>query len=497
MAAPPAEAPARCDLVIRGGEVIDGTGAPRRRADLAVAGERVVAIGDLGRTAGAVEIDASGRAVAPGFIDVHTHDDRLLLSGPDMAPKVSQGVTTVIAGNCGISLAPLRLTRRPPPPLDLLGDERWWHFGDFGTYAEAIERAPAATNVAMLVGHSTLRVGTMDSLDRPARDGEVERMRALLAESLRQGAIGLSTGLFYPTARSAPTDEVVAIAGTLKALGGLYVTHMRDEADHVEESIDETLEIGRRAGVPVVISHHKTVGRRNFGRTRETLAKIERARARQAVGLDVYPYIASSSVISIERIRMGIPVLVSWSVPHPEAAGRDLDDVAAEWGCDRVEAAERLKPGGAIYFQLDEEDVRRVLSYPHAMIGSDGLPHDARPHPRLWGTFPRVLGHYARDLGLFGLEEAVRRMTGLPAACFGIADRGVVRAGAFADLVVFDPLTVIDRATFDEPVRPAAGIDAVVVNGRVVWRAGASTGDRPGRLLRRGSGAGPSPSSAR
>ncbi len=487
MLATSSEAPARCDLVIRNGTVIDGTGAPRFVASVAVSGDRIVALGELGRTVGAEEIEAAGKVVAPGFIDAHTHDDRLLISGPDMAPKASQGVTTVIAGNCGISLAPLRAKGRPPPPLDLLGGEDWYRFGDFGEYADVLEAAAPATNAVMLIGHSTLRVGTMDSLDCPASDAEAERMRALLAASLGEGAIGFSTGLYYPPARSAPTDEVIAIAETLERFGGIYVTHMRDEGDQVEDSIDETLAIGRAAGVPVVISHHKTVGPKNFGRTRQTLARIDKARETQEVGLDVYPYAASSTVITLDRVTLGVPVLVTWSEAHPEMVGRYLHDIAAEWGCDRIAAAERLRPGGAIYFQLDEDDVRRVLSYGGAMIGSDGLPHDAKPHPRLWGTFPRVLGHYVRELGLMSLEEAVHRMTGLAAARFRIKDRGVVRVGAHADLAIFDPDTVIDRATFEDPIRPAGGIEAVVVNGRVIWRDGDSTGERPGRLLRRGA----------
>lgn len=478
-------APGSADTVFRGAAVIDGSGAARFTADVAVSGAAIAAVGDLGGTRAQNEIDAAGLCLAPGFIDVHTHDDRLLLSDPTMAPKASQGVTTVIAGNCGISLAPLALKERPPPPLDLLGDAEWWRFGDFGGYVETLGREPAATNAALLVGHSTLRMRAMDRLDRAATDAEIGVMGAILGDCMQQGAIGLSTGLFYPPARHAPASETEAVAAVVRDHGGIYATHMRDEADHLEESVEETLCLGRHAGVPCVISHHKAVGPDNFGKVRQTLATIAKARETQPVGLDVYPYAASSTVLHLDRASLGIPVLLTWSVPHPEMTGRYLDDIRAEWDCTLPEAVERLSPAGAIYFQMDEADVQEVLRFPHAMIGSDGLPHDARPHPRLWGTFPRVLGHYARDLGLMSLEEAVRRMTGLPAAEFGLRGRGSIVPGAFADLVLFDLETVIDRATFDDPTLPSAGIELVMVNGQPVWRDGAATGARPGQVLRR------------
>ena len=236
--------------------------------------------------------------------------------------------------------------------------------------------------------------------------------------------------------------------------------------------------------MPVVISHHKCAGTRNHGRTRETLALIAAARERQSVALDVYPYVAGSTVLDARRLGEAERIIVTWSKARPECAGRDLDSIAAEMGVSRERAANALAPAGAIYFMMDEADVRRVLAFGHAMIGSDGLPHDAHPHPRLWGTFPRVLGHYVREVGLFPLEEAVRRMTGLPAAQFGLTDRGILRPGSYADLVLFDPDTIADRATFEAPTEPAAGIALVMVNGRAVWRDGAATGARPGRALR-------------
>lgn len=476
----------RCDIKIAGGMVIDGTGSARARADVAVTDDRIVAVGDLADTAAGRTIDATDRIVAPGFVDVHTHDDRALLSKPTMDMKVSQGVTSVVVGNCGISLAPLVMKHRPPPPLDLLGTEEWWRFGTFEAFLSAVDEAPAALNAAFLVGHSTLRVGAMDTLNRPADAGEIKTMRGALEASLDSGAVGLSTGLFYAPAAQAPTEEVIEIARGLKAHGGLYVTHMRDEADAVLDSLEETFLIGREAGVPVVVSHHKVTGKKNFGRSKETLALFERYRASQEIGLDVYPYHASSTVLKADSIAVSNRVLVTWSVPHPEHKGRDLVDIAAEWGIDSYEAAERLQPAGAIYFSMEEEDVRRILSYPGAMFGSDGLPHDEFPHPRLWGTFPRILGHYARDVGLFPLEDAVRRMTSISAEQFGLVDRGTIAPGKFADLCVFDPDTIIDSASFDDPMTPAAGIGHVLVNGREVWGQSGSTGARPGRALRKG-----------
>jgi N-acyl-D-amino-acid deacylase len=472
------------DWILRGGTVIDGTGAARRRADVAISGDRIAAIGGITKAKGAREIDVAGLVVAPGFIDVHTHDDRALLA-TDMAAKASQGVTTVITGNCGISLAPLTLDRAPPPPLDLIGDAADYAYPRFADYLARLDRSPPAVNAACLVGHSTLRVATMPELDRPARADEIARMQQLLDAALSAGAIGLSSGLYYAPAAQAPPAEIEALAKLLRPAGALYTTHMRDEAEHVLDSLDESFHVGQQAQVPVVISHHKTTGVANFGRTAETLPKIAAAMLAQEIGLDAYPYVASSTVLRTERIEESLKVLITWSKAMPEQAGRDLAEIAGEWGVGLREAAARLQPAGAIYWMMDEADVRRVLAFEHTMIGSDGLPHDIHPHPRLWGTFPRVLGHYCRDVGLFGLETAVRKMTGLPAARFGLSGRGVIAEGAYADLAVFDPATVIDRATFAEPTRPAAGIAHVFVNGRPVWTDGKPTGERSGRALRR------------
>src|SRR5437667_6774614 len=423
------------ELLIGNATLIDGTRAPRFEADIGVSSGRISSIGKL-KEKGEIEIDASGKIAAPGFIDAHTHDDRLMLSAPDMAPKVSRGGSTVVAGNCGVSLAPAPRGMPKPvtPPLDLMDSEgTWFHFKSFREYVEALRAQPPATNCALLVGHSMLRVQTMDDLEKPASPREISSMRNMVDEALAAGAIGFSTGLYYEPARAAPTEEVIEVCQPLTARKGIYCTHMRDEGDRVVDSCEETFRIGRELGVPVVVSHHKLVGSPNHGRSAETLPIIEKAMRSQKIGLDCYPYCASSTILSASRAAVASKTLVTWSKPHPEVAGMSLDEIRSEMKL----SIEQLLPAGAIYFSMDEADVRRILAFEHTMIGSDGLPHDAAPHPRLWGTFPRVLGHYARGLGLFSLETAVHKMTGLTAKTFGLADRGVLKEGFAADIVLF------------------------------------------------------------
>lgn len=479
----------RCDLIIRDATIFDGTGAARFSADVGVTGDRIAAVGDLGSASADREIVATGRALSPGFIDAHTHDDRAVLCGPEcMLCKMSQGCTTVVVGNCGISLSPVRMRQRPIPPLDLLGDESWWQFDSFGAYADQLARDPSPVNTVALIGHMSLRVEAMaGDVDRAATDREAEHMRVRLADALAQGASGFSTGLYYPPNMHAPTEEVIAVAEALRAAGGLYVTHMRDESRDVLLSIEESLRVGREAGAPVVISHHKCAMPENYGRSAETLPAIERASATQRVDFDVYPYAAGSTVLMPARLRPDVPVRITWSVPFPNLAGRMLVDIARDWDVTEREAAERLVPAGAIYYQMDEADVRAILHHRLSMVGSDGLPHDSYPHPRLWGTFPRVLGHYARDLKLFSLEEAVHKMTGRTAEVFGLVDRGVIRAGAYADLVLFDPATVRDAATFEAPTQVSDGIIETWINGQSAYVYGAgATAARAGRLVTRG-----------
>jgi N-acyl-D-amino-acid deacylase len=470
------------DLLIEHGELIDGSGAPRRRADVGVADGRVVAIGTLGGTAARRRVDASGQVVAPGFIDSHTHDDALVLQHPARHPKLLQGVTTVITGNCGISLAPL-VHQSPPAPLDILPGP--WKMPRFADYVQAVQAARPAINAALLVGHTTLRVGAMTDLSRAARPDEIARMQTALHEALQAGAIGLSTGVFYPPARAATTEELIAVGQPLAGGRGIVTMHIRDEAADIDAALREALAVGRALDVPLVLSHHKLMGTAQHGGSARTLALIEAAAAGQSVCLDCYPYTASSTMLLPERVATSRDVMITWSRAEPAAAGRSLRTMAAERGIDATELARQLLPGGAIYFAMSDEDVERILAHPLAMVGSDGLPGEGPQHPRLWGTFPRVLGHYARERGLFTLEQAVHKMTGLTARRFGLAGRGVLQPGAAADITVFDPATVADRASYAEPQAAPVGITTVLVNGQVVVEQGEVVQHHAGQLLRR------------
>lgn len=476
------------DLLIKNATVIDGTGADRFTGDIGINGDRIAKIGDLSGCSGKKEIDLKGQVAAPGFIDAHTHDDRMMLSSPEMTPKVSQGVTTIIGGNCGVSLAPMPRPIPDPvtPPLNLLDDVgKWFKYRSFKEYLDALRAEPSTTNRAMLVGHTTLRVATLDDLEKPATPAQIEQMRELVVEAMQAGAIGVSTGLFYEPAVAAPTEEVIEICRPLKDYNGLYCTHMRDEADGVMDSLEETFRIGREVGVPVVISHHKVIGAKNYGRSDETLEFIRKSMAKQPICLDCYPYTAGSTVLSMSRAETSARVIVTWSKTLPQYAGQDLDKIAQQMGVSQAEAVERLLPAGAIYFRMDEGDVQKIMQFGPTMIGSDGLPHDASPHPRLWSTFPRVLGHYRRGLGLFSLETAVHKMTGLTAVNFGLTDRGVLKEGAYADLTLFNEETIDEVATYENPIAMARGINTVIVNGAIVWDEGKATGARPGRVLSR------------
>ena len=479
------------DLLLRQALVFDGAGAPRKLADVAIACGRIAAVGQLNGAHARQVVDLHGLALAPGFIDVHTHDDRLLLADPAMAPKLSQGVTTVITGNCGISLAPLG-THEAVPPLNLVADAAAGpdqRFDSFAAYFAALEARPPAVNLAALVGHTSLRVVAMQALDRAADAAEIARMQALVQEALQAGVLGLSTGTYYAPASAATAAAIRAVCEPLRGSGALIASHIRDEGERVLESMTEAIAIADALGLRQVISHHKVVGRANFGRSRDTLALLDRARQRSDVCLDCYPYTASSTVLRHDTARQAARTLVAWSKARPEAAGRYLDELAAEQGIAIEALIDALQPAGAIYFSMDEADVERILAHPQTMVGSDGLPHDTFPHPRLWGAFPRVLGHYARERRLFSLETAVHKMTGLPAARFGLGGRGLVQPGCAADLVVFDPERVIDAATFAQPLRPAVGIHSVYVNGRLAWHDGAGTGARAGQVLRRAANA--------
>ncbi|NYH21645.1 N-acyl-D-amino-acid deacylase family protein [Paraburkholderia bryophila] len=473
------------DLIIENGTVIDGTGAPRKACDVGVEGGRITLLGDLRGVPAAQRFDARDRIVAPGFIDVHTHDDQLLLEPVDGPhPKLSQGVTTVITGNCGISLAPL-VMRDPPAPLSLLGDDDVWRFSRFADYLDALDDARPALNAACLVGHTTLRARHMASLDRSATRDEIARMSRDLAEALEAGAIGMLTGLYYPPARAASAQEVIDIGRPLSAARGVLTMHLRDESDAIDDALREALQIGRALAIDTVVSHHKIIGRNNHGHSTETLAMLDAASAHQSVCFDCYPYNASSTMLLPARVKQSDEVLVTWSKADPTAAGHSLFALAKARNVDPEALAASLTPAGAIYFAMSEDDVSRILAHPMSMIGSDGLAHDAQPHPRLWGTFPRVLGHYTRERRLFTLETAIHKMTALSARRFGLEGRGTIALGYCADLVVFDEQRIADHATFEHPTRVSSGIDAVIVNGEFACRDGMPVNVHAGRVIRR------------
>ncbi|MDJ0867177.1 MAG: D-aminoacylase [Myxococcota bacterium] len=486
------------DLVIRGATLYDGSGDAPRRADVALRDDRIAAVGEVAADAGTASLDARGLALAPGFIDVHTHDDFAVLLHPEMGFKVQGGVTTVVVGNCGMGAAPhaqAALMARAFHPHDTL--PTWsGHRG----YLAQLDAEPASCNVAMLAGHGTLRLAALGGAARAPDAAELRHMQAGVREALEAGALGLSTGLIYEPGRHADTDEIVALASELSGSGALYTTHMRDEASRLLEAVREAIEIGERAGVPVQISHHKAAGRENWGRVTESLRLIEQARAR---GLDVtadqYPYTAGSTVLAalVSHADSGLgrfdgsEVTIASAPGHPEWEGRSLAEIAAELEVTPLDAARRVldtvgMAATVVLHSMCDDDVRTVLRHPTTMIGSDGIPTlHGKPHPRLYGTFARVLGHYARDEGVLSLSEAVHRMTGFPARKFGLSDRGALRAGACADLVLFDPARIDDVATYADPHRPPTGIAHVFVNGRAVVRDGEHTGARPGLALRR------------
>jgi N-acyl-D-amino-acid deacylase len=495
------------DLVIRGAEVHDGSGAAPVVADVGVRDDRIAAVGEVA-VRGGREIDGRGLALAPGFVDVHTHDDVTLLRHPLLPTKVAQGVTTVVVGNCGFGVAPAEPARRSmlfSPSMTQLMD-----WADHAGYVARLEHDPAAVNVAFLVGHGTAREGVLgDTFQRPATVHEVARMRAIVEEGLAAGAVGMSSGLAYEPGCFASTDELVALAGAVRSAGGIYTSHIRNEGDGVVDAVAEAIEVGARTGVPVQLSHHKAAGTNNWGRVTTTLAMVDSARVNGVdVMMDQYPYTAGSTGLAAVLAQGALgndvgdhpagafgrvapaQVRLAWMPGRPDLAGRTLEAIAGDTGEDPVEVARQLVGACAtvqvVLDMMDEADVRTVLAHPWTMIGSDSS-HQVRgkPHPRTCGTFPRVLGRYSRELGVLNLPTALHRMTGLPARRFGLADRGTIAPGMAADLVLLDPEAIVDRATFDEPLRAPAGIRGVWVNGERVIDDGDHTGARPGRLLRR------------
>lgn len=475
------------DVLIRGARVLDGTGAPALEADVAISGDRIAALGDFeGASAGQV-IHAHGRYLAPGFIDVHTHDDTNVIRTPEMLPKLTQGVTTVVVGNCGISASPVRLrSEMVPDPMNLLGRREDFVYSSFADYAEAVNAATPSVNVAALVGHTALRANLMDAFDRPATPDEIESMRAALSQALSEGAIGMSSGLAYKNARHAPLEEMHALVDEVGRHGALYTTHLRDEFAGLPEAMEEAFATARHGKAELVISHLKCAGVGNWGNAPLALERLEHAALTQTCHCDCYPYTAGSSTLDLGQVTDEIDIFITWSEPHPEMARQPLDKIARGWNMSLMDAATRLQPAGAVYHNMSEADMTRILAHPLTMVGSDGLPNDPHPHPRLWGAFPRVIAHYCRDEKLFELPEAIRKMTSLSARSFGLTDRGEIREGAFADLTLFDLAALEDVATFSDPIAPARGIELVMINGRIAYQGGVP-GERAGRLLRRGA----------
>jgi dihydroorotase/N-acyl-D-amino-acid deacylase len=497
------------DLVITGGRVIDGSGDPWFYSDLGVKGDSIVALSNLSSASAARWIDAKGLVVAPGFIDIHTHARRGILQTPAAENYIRQGVTTLIEGPDGSS---------PLPIAPFLGQ---------------VAAAHPAPNFGTFAGQGSIREAVMGLVNRPATPAEIEKMRAITRQAMLDGALGVTTGLFYVPGNFTPTDEVIEIEKVAGTMGGMHHSHMRDEASHVLDSVRETIRIGEEGHLPTQVTHHKIIGKGNWGGSVDTIRLVDEARARGVdVTIDQYPYTASSTgtaglipqvfqeggqkalierldapaqrakikLAIIERIKFdrggGDPANVvmancSWD---KSLAGKSLADITKARGREVTfeNAAETLMEiqhsGGcqAVYHAISEEDLQRILKYPFTMVGSDGeIPQfgSGAPHPRSYGTFVRVLGRYVRELHTVTLEDAVHKMSGLPAQRLKLYDRGLIRPGMKADLAIFDAATVADTATFEKPHQYAVGVKYVVVNGKLVIDDGKLTSERPGRIL--------------
>jgi len=522
-----AETTTSCDFLLRGGTLVDGLGSPPRPADLAILGDRIAAIASPGELAAGTAtrvLDLDGRVVAPGFVDLHSHSDWTLLECPTADSRIRQGITTEITGNCGSSAAP-----ESPEGGKF----------DVATYLRELETRRVAVNVALLIGQGTLRVKELGSDDRPATAAELARMIADLESAMDAGALGLSTGLEYVPGIFTPTAEIEALARVVARRGGLYASHMRNEEAKLLDAIEEALEVARRTGVRTELSHLKIVGRRNWPRMGEAIARLERARAEGLdVTADVYPYTAYSTGLSIllpawareggtdaMAARFGDPatrasirdavsayvtsdpgdfdlVVISAVGEHGrlDAIGRSIAAIAKGDGVEPAETVVRLlevsgEEVSYVGFGMSEENVAKVLTHPLVGFGSDGYALRAedvdaeQPHPRSYGAAVRVLARYCRDLGLLDLPTAIRKLTAFPADRAGLADRGRLLPGCFADLVVFDLAKLTDPATYEHPKRYPGGIDHVFVNGVPAIRDGEATGERAGRALRHGGAA--------
>lgn len=481
------------DLTIRNAFVIDGSGSPGFPADVSVSDGKISLIG-IGATA-TREIDARGRVLCPGFVDTHSHDDGAFIRHPGMTFKLAQGVTSEISGNCGFSTIPNEPGREYMPG-DISGPGSEWT--DLDSYYAACMALKPAINNAMLVGHNRIRAHVVGLEKRHATQQEVAEMRGHVAKAMEQGAVGFSTGLIYEPGRYSDTAEVAALATECRPYSGIYATHMRNEGDRLLDAVDEALHIAREADVPLHISHHKSAGRRNWGRIGQSLAKVDAANASgMDVTLDVYPYTAGSGpmwqYVNLDAIDVewAQGVMIASCPDYREFEGKMVPDIAREheWTMDEAVRNIVTSPRGrqviCIHFIIDEADIETNLRHPRMLIGSDGIPElKGNPHPRLFGTMPRVLGRYVRERHVLTLEEAIRRMTSASCERFGLVDRGLVREGYAADLVLFDPETIQDLATYEMPKQEPAGIDLVVVNGEVAYDGGNHTGAGSGQMLR-------------
>jgi N-acyl-D-aspartate/D-glutamate deacylase len=527
------------DLLIRGGRIVDGTGAAAFAGDVAVRGDRIAAVGALPGARARDTIDATGLVVAPGFIDMLGHSEYRLLDDPRAISKITQGVTSEVTGEV-TSVVPVNENTLRELDPETRARVTW---RDLDGYFATLEAAKPAINLATFVTAGSVRRYVMGDANRPATPAELDRMRALVDSAMRQGAMGLSTGLVYAPASFASTDEIAELAHVAARHGGGYASHIRSEGDRLVEAVNEAIQIGERAGTWVQIHHLKASGRANWGKMPQAVAAIEAARARGLdVSADIYPYIASGTGLDATlpnwvhaggndsllarlrdpatraRIRAelagpgGSDWRIGTSAGGPSGVmiasvsvdslrryqGMRLSEVAAARGQDAPEAlfdllvADRANTA-AIYFSMAEEDLVLAMRQPWVSVGMDAGARAAdstvtsRPHPRAYGTFPRILCRYVRERGVMSMEEAVRRFTTLPAARVGLTGRGAVRTGMYADLTLFDPATVCDRATFENPVQTSVGIRHVLVNGTPVLRDGTPTGQRTGRALRRGA----------
>jgi N-acyl-D-amino-acid deacylase len=528
-------------LLIRGGSVIDGTGAPPRPADVAVAGDRIAAIAPGLSGEAARVIDATGQVVAPGFIDAHSHSDLFYFACPSAESKIRQGVTTEVVGMCSFSQAPLRpgqeeIVRGWAGGIGATLDLRWQSFAQ---YLDALASIRPAVNVVHLVGHGALRIAAMGFEARPAGGDDVKGMERLLGEAMDAGAFGFSTGLVYAPSAYAETQELITLAQSMRARGGLYFSHIRGESSMLLDSIAEAIRIGEEGGVGVQVSHVKASGKENWPKIDAALRMLEDARARGVDVLgDVYPYnagstkldnlmptwahdggvgkllerladratrrrIAEQCLIDGERWRtvsqgeIGFDQIFIASCKRREIEGLNLAQIARQSGMAPVDTLMNLLLDekctvGMVSFSQSIDNVAKVLAHPLLMIGSDSIPlfegegdRPGKPHPRTYGTFPRVLGEYARERRLMSTETAVHKMTGMAAARLGLEDRGLLRDGMAADITVFDAGTVKDESTYPDPHRYPTGIPYVIVNGVVAVDAGHMTEERTGRILRR------------